>query len=67
MSLFNFDQFRPISTNFSQFWPILAGRPVKIHFGRLFSNPALLPGGDHTQVLQIHPDFNSFLPGYANV
>ena len=39
MSLFNFDQFRPISTNFSQFWPILAGRPVKIHFGRLFSNP----------------------------
>ena len=41
MSLFNFDQFRPISTNFSQFWPILAGRPVKIHFGRLFSNHVL--------------------------
>ena len=26
-------------TNFSQFRPILAGRPAEIHFGRLFSNP----------------------------
>ena len=26
----------------------------------------MLPGGDHTQVLPVYPDFNSFLPGYAN-
>ena len=29
------------------FWPLLAGRPAKTHFGRLFSNPGYLQRGDH--------------------
>ena len=66
MSLFNFDQFRPISTNFSQFWPILAGRPVKIHFGRLFSNPDIYPVS--TQYLHdIYPVSTRYLPSICTI